>query len=1273
MGYSIAFLIIIAATLVSVGRLLTPYLNEHRADFERWASQLLNAPVHMGDVRISWNAYVPQLTFSHVTILDNKTNKPNFDIRQIKINVKILESLIKREPILSYMKISGIDLTIHSIKGALNIKGFGDIAVSDNLLGGIYEANEVLSWVFSQPALGLADIHVIFYTRAGVKKSITLNELSLINSNNKHLLSGKGTLNQDIPTKVELALDWRGNNLELENIAANVYLYVEGVSLPQWFKQQTWKNLQIKEGLGSAKIWLDWNQGHLQQVQTQLQIYHLSMHSLVTHQTQTVTRLSGNFGWKRSGKNQVFAGNDILIDLPKHLWPMTSFSLTLPLPVDLTTKQDHVAAQVSYIDLADVSALAEASGLMPEHLTNLLQAFKPSGQITSLTLDFQNNVALENNKISGKFNELSLKSWEAYPGIYGLSGAISWNGKTGALDLDSKNIRFIYASAFNAPLAFKQLTGHVDIKKDKNAIWLVNSKKLALANDDLQMSMNVSAEIPKDESAKVDLTSTIEVSNANHLVRYFPIKKMEPDLSHWLLQAFHAGKFVEGKLVVQGRVNDFPYTQQNGKFSLYAEGKDLDFGYALGWPSMKKVNGTIQFSGRQMTAEIATGSLQGMAVKNLHIEIPYLGKEKPPLLLLSGAMEGNLAQGMQVIQHSPLNDKLSKEIMGVQVAGSMQLSVNAKLPIKTPELAAIKGDITLAQADISMPAWNMIINGINGVLHFTEKSIEAPQITAKLWGEPVTLQIHTDASQKAASFISMQMKGQISHAILQSFVKDTPYASIIHGGTDYQATIHVAQNQISNPMQLTINSDLKGITLNLPAGLGKEADDIVPTQLIANMKKNTPLEIMCVYGNKLSAAATIKNTPAGMQLYSGELRLGDKERATIQAEPGLLISGQFDTLDWNVWKSYFTDVSHGQASQSMNGFSALFRELDIRANKIIGLFQPIDNAHLQLSKSAENYILKLDSTDIAGEITLPIKSKDALIQADFERLYIAPLTAQKEPLDPNILPHMIFEGGDVRYQNKSLGRVSFEIKPIKHGVAIESMRMDSKLLNLTAKGEWLLANKKAETHLHGKMTTPNVAELLSSWGSPTVNPEDSSGTVIFDLNWPAALSTPALPSMTGQIDLELSSGQIINLDQATNAKMGFGRILNLLSLDSISRALTFNFKDLTEKGYSFDSIKGRFILKNGSAHTDDVRIEGPVARIEMSGRIGYVAKDYDIAVSVTPYVTGSIPVVAAIAVNPIVGIAAWAVEKLAGKAVSSATTHHYEVKGTWDKPKWVDR
>lgn len=1191
LGYFIASLVIIAATLVSAGRLLTPYLNQHKSDFEHWASELLDVPVQIQQVHISWHGYVPQLTLDQVAILDIETHKPTFDIHQIKISIKIFETLIKRQPILSYVHISGMDLTVRSKQsGALNIVGFGDITVTDDLFGGIHEANEIVSWILSQPALVLTDINVTFFTPAGVEKSITLDELSLSNSGQKHFLSGKGSLNQDISTNVEIALHWQGESFDFEHMTANLYLYVEGISLPQWLKELSWKNLQIREGLGSAKIWVVLDKGQLQKIQTQLQLYELTVYSMLNHQTQIISRLNGHFGWKRDGDHQVIAGDDILIDLPQHLWPTTSFSLTLPFPYPYSNTtappmlphEDHILFRVSYVDLADLYSIAIFTGLLPEALENKLFSIKPQGEMTGFDIDFGDNVNLENNALKANFSELSWNAWENYPGIHGLSGELQWDRKNGYLILNTKDLKVHDTTFFTAPVALEKLMGQIQFQKDKNNDWLLHGSNLTLVNDDLLINANIAIQMPKGGTPYVNLLSYVNVKNAAQLIHYLPLKKADPELARWLGQAFHKGSFEQGKIILRGKLSDFPFNNQNGQFELHAEAKDIDLHFAPGWPMLTNTDGTLQFIGRQMVVDVKSANLLDIPLQNIHGEIPYIGPQQPPLLLLHGVIKSNLVQGLQLIKQSPLKNKASNVLNTLQLAGPMQLALNLSIPMKKPEQSIVVGDMAIKQSTLSVPAWNIVMDNLTGTVRFTEKSLVADSLIGTLWKEPVILQINTEQKDKNSSYITVKMQGKLTNTVLKSFLQNGPYRKIIQGETSYAATLRLFPEGVSQASQLTIDTDLKGITLDLPVGLGKKANDIIPSKIMLDIQYGTPLSIKWVYGNKLTATTV-------------------------------------------------------------------------------------------LDDAKKHYLVKVESSGIAGTMIVPINVHESAIQANFSRLYLVPLAADGAMLDPRTLPAIHFVGDDVRYQDKRLGKVSFDMAPVANGVDITSLRLSSNVFTLNAGGTWTVENKKHQTELSGKLLTKNVANFLSNWSAPTANPADTAGSVAFELAWPDAPYRPLLAGLSGTVDLALGAGRIVNLDESTNAKMGFGRLLNLLSLESISRALTLNFSDLTKKGYNFDFIKGNFTFKNGNAYAENVQMKGSVADIEMSGRIGLTARDYNLKLRVTPFVTGSIPIVAALAVNPIVGIGAWFVEKVAGKAVSSATARRYQVTGTWDKPVWVEK
>ena len=135
--------------------------------------------------------------------------------------------------------------------------------------------------------------------------------------------------------------------------------------------------------------------------------------------------------------------------------------------------------------------------------------------------------------------------------------------------------------------------------------------------------------------------------------------------------------------------------------------------------------------------------------------------------------------------------------------------------------------------------------------------------------------------------------------------------------------------------------------------------------------------------------------------------------------------------------------------------------------------------------------------------------------------------------------------------------------------------------------------------------------------------------------------------------------------------MDLGKMLSIFSLQTLPRRLSLDFSDIFQKGYSFDSLKGDYTLTSGNIFTDNMRFDGPVAKVEINGRIGLAKKDVDFILNVTPYITSSLPVAAGlITANPLIGLGALAVNTVINSQVSKVVTYRYDVRGSWDNPSY---
>ena len=165
------------------------------------------------------------------------------------------------------------------------------------------------------------------------------------------------------------------------------------------------------------------------------------------------------------------------------------------------------------------------------------------------------------------------------------------------------------------------------------------------------------------------------------------------------------------------------------------------------------------------------------------------------------------------------------------------------------------------------------------------------------------------------------------------------------------------------------------------------------------------------------------------------------------------------------------------------------------------------------------------------------------------------------------------------------------------------------------------------------------------------------------LTWPGPPGNPDMQGMTGRIALTINGGRLVDIDP------GAGRIFGLLSFQALPRRLIFDFRDFFLKGFSFDEIKGDFRINSGDAYSDNLRVEGPAASIEIIGRTGLAQRDYDQLVTVIPNVTGGLPLAGWAAGGPAVGAVMLFFQKMFGKKIDERSGFRYRVTGSWDDPQ----
>ena len=158
--------------------------------------------------------------------------------------------------------------------------------------------------------------------------------------------------------------------------------------------------------------------------------------------------------------------------------------------------------------------------------------------------------------------------------------------------------------------------------------------------------------------------------------------------------------------------------------------------------------------------------------------------------------------------------------------------------------------------------------------------------------------------------------------------------------------------------------------------------------------------------------------------------------------------------------------------------------------------------------------------------------------------------------------------------------------------------------------------------------------------------------------------------MNGSAKVDLKNGVFEHVNSRS------ARLLELLSLQSLQRILSFNFRPGNEfkDGFPWSALTGGFVFTKGVVNTTDLTVSSPIASILLKGNSDLDKKLWDMEADVRPQFDMSGAALAtAFVVNPIAGLSALVSQFLLRNPIEKVMTVKYAVTGPWDDPKLEPR
>ncbi|HDR9844829.1 TPA: DUF3971 domain-containing protein, partial [Burkholderia multivorans] len=194
-----------------------------------------------------------------------------------------------------------------------------------------------------------------------------------------------------------------------------------------------------------------------------------------------------------------------------------------------------------------------------------------------------------------------------------------------------------------------------------------------------------------------------------------------------------------------------------------------------------------------------------------------------------------------------------------------------------------------------------------------------------------------------------------------------------------------------------------------------------------------------------------------------------------------------------------------------------------------------------------------------------------------------------------------------------------------------------------------------------RLDVDDAGALLDRVGLPRTLAK-GQGSVTGKVGWRGGPTAVDLPSLNGQIALDLEHGQILKVDP------GAAKLLGVLSLQSLARFLTLNFRDVIGKGLPFNKITGTARVSNGIARTDDFAMTTAPANVTVRGAVDLGTETQDLHAHVAPKVGAGAAAIAAAVINPLLGVGVLAADFALSQTLQHAFALDYAITGSWAHP-----
>jgi uncharacterized protein (TIGR02099 family) len=829
----------------------------------------------------------------------------------------------------------------------------------------------------------------------------------------------------------------------------------------------------------------------------------------------------------------------------------------------------------------------------------------------------------------------------------------------------------------------------------------------------------------------LDLQGSLSRGEGTRVHRYLPLV-LPDEARHYVRDAVQQGQVSDVKFRVKGAVRQLPFANPaQGEFRVSAQVRSGQLDYvpktlqpagAVPWPALTELKGELVFNRSALEVNGVSGKVAGLPGLQL-----LRGEAKIPDLLHNATVEvkidlnGPLAGALGFVNGSPVG-AMTKQVLAKAVAsGPGDYRFKLSLPIQAIEKSRVEGSIVLPGNDVQFAPGTPQLAQLKGQVTITERGFAVSGAQARLLGGELRFDGGTRSAPTPAATaaggpdtdlnVAFKAQGTLTAEGLRE-AKDLGLLARLgqhaSGATAYAGTLGFRRGVA----EVTLASSLNGLALNLPAPLNKTAEAELPLRVEKLLLPGAPNagqpgqplhDELSVNIGRVAAINYVRDLSGSEPLVlRGGIAVGLEpgESAALPAA-GVAANIKLAQVDLDAWEKIFDSAAAGSAPAAAPSGSAgamanraadaaalsyLPTLLAIRAKELVVQGRRLNNVVLGGSREGLNWRANIDANELNGylEFGQPGRSGAGRVYARLARLNLAAGQASdvEAILDeqPASIPALDIVVEDMELRGKKLGRV--EIDAVNRdgtgAGGVREWRLNKFNVTmpeavLTATGNWVAVKPSAavvgatrserrRTEMNFKLDISDSGELLKRFGMDGVI-RRGKGKLEGQIDWLGSPLSLDYPSMGGQFNVNVESGQFVKADP------GIAKLLGVLSLQSLPRRLTLDFRDVFSQGFAFDFVRGDVSIAQGRASTNNLQMSGVNAAVLMEGSADISHETQEVKVVVIPEINAGTASLIATAINPALGVGTFLAQLFLRRPLMEAATQEFHIDGTWADPK----